>query len=119
MFSRLESYSASSSSSSTSIDLPQNYPSQPQINNTNLNDYLSQPAPIPQNRYSNQTSTSAINPRARTITNLNNFSHLSSSTNNSNDVLHQFIVGNPTTNSMPTNTSSSGDRCLFNLIQKK
>jgi hypothetical protein len=40
------------------------------------------------------------------------------STNNSNDILHQFVVGNPPTNSitasMTNAPSSGGDRCSLN-----
>ncbi|CAF1525835.1 unnamed protein product, partial [Adineta steineri] len=64
-----------------------------------------------------------VNPRARTATNLNGNFPQQTSSNNSNDVLHQFIAGNSSTNSVTsssasspintpmTNTSSTGDRC--------
>jgi hypothetical protein len=52
-------------SSIPTIALSQNYTSQQQLNNTNLNDYLSQPLVLP-NRYANQ-------PRPRPTTNLNGF----------------------------------------------
>ncbi|CAF3494790.1 unnamed protein product [Adineta steineri] len=101
-------------------DLSSNYATpqqqqQSQLTNINLSDYLSQ-----QNRY--------VNPRARTATSLNGNFPQQTSSNNSNDVLHQFIAGNSSTNSVTsssasspintpmTNTSSTGDRLLQRIL---
>ncbi|CAF4602568.1 unnamed protein product [Rotaria socialis] len=85
------------------MDLSQNFTAQQPMNNTSLNDYLSQPS-ILQSRYLTQQ---AINSRVRPTMNLSgNFSQ-SSIANNANDILHQFVVGNPSANSMAASSSSS------------
>lgn len=105
------------------MDISQTYSSQPQLNNPNLNDYLTQPSSV-QNRFVTQTPTPTTNPRLRIATNSTNFlppppssSTATATSTNSNDVLHQFVVGNPSTNPMSTNTSSNGDRCMFYSIR--
>ncbi|CAF3064392.1 unnamed protein product [Rotaria sp. Silwood2] len=122
--------SAAASSTVQKIDLSQSYTAQQQINNINLSDYLSQ-SPLVQSRYPTQQT---INSRLRTATNSNGNLPQISTSNNSNDILHQFVVGNPSANSMAssssssssisslsmvtpvTNTSSTGDRLLQQIL---
>ncbi|CAF2078968.1 unnamed protein product [Rotaria magnacalcarata] len=125
--------SISTPSTVQTMDLSQNFTVQQPMNNTSLNDYLSQPS-ILQSRYLTQQ---AMNSRVRpTMHSIGNFSQ-SSTSNNANDILHQFVVGNPPTNSMAssssslsltpalttstmitpmTNTPSTGDRLLQQIL---
>jgi hypothetical protein len=99
---------ASTSTNIQPMDVSQNFTSQPQqLNNLNLNDYLSQPS-LPQPRYSNPSAL--VPPRPRLSTSLNANFPSQTASNNGNDVLHQFVVGNPPTNLMTNNIPSSGDR---------
>ena len=102
------------------MDVSSNFTSPPQqVNNMTLSDYLSQPA-LPQTRFSNPSAL--IPPRQpRSSTSLNaNFSSQTAS-NNGNDILHQFVVGNPPANPVATtmtNIPSTGDRCTLIYNQK-
>jgi hypothetical protein len=111
------SYSQSpTTTTTTTVDLSQGYSSQ-QMTNPSQNDYSSlQPSMnLPRPRAPMPTSKSTINSIFLIISfDLDNYPQTTS--NNSNDILHQLVAGNssvPSPSTVNTNNSSTGDQCIF------